>query len=193
MTAPIIQPDATPAPMQGQALNDFIQAWLVSLTGLDGTLVRPAPQTTPPVIPPDTTVWMAFNAQVDKSDTFPFNGQIGDEFQLQRAENIKVLCSFYDQGTDGQAGKFASLLRDNLAIPQNLEVLYEQNMGLIGVEPEVEVPSLLKERWLYRVDLPFYVTRQVVRNYDVPTILTAEGQINTDDGITVPFHVENNT
>lgn len=192
MTAPIVQPDASPAPLQGEALNDFIQAWLVGLSALHPTLVRPAPQTTPPSIPPQAVLWMAFQQSVGRSDTFPFVGQIADKYQLQRNEVIRVLCSFYDQGTDGLAAQCASLVRDNLLVPQNLEVLYEQNMGLIGCEPEIPVPSLLKERWLYRVDLPFYVSRQVVRNYAVPSILTAEGQIVSDDGITVPFHVENN-
>lgn len=192
MTASVVQPNITPAPLQGDDLNDFLQAWLVVLTDLPGPMVRPAPQTTPPNIPADGTIWMAFWPSVGKSDTFPFVGQVGDNYQLQRNEVIRILCSFYDQGIGGLANQCASLLRDNLSVPQNLEVLLEQNMGMIGCEDLVPVPSLLKQRWLYRVDLPIYLTRQVVRNYNVPSIVEAEGQIIFDDGVTVPFQVENN-
>lgn len=198
MTAPVLQPLPVPAPAQGVDLNNFLQEWFVALSGLAGALVRPAPQTTPPNLPPNAIVWMAFNAQVQQSDEFPFTGMVGSgndsQYQLQRNELIRVLCSFYDQGIDGQANKYASLVRDNLFIPQNLEVLYNVNMGLVHCDALVAVPSLLKERWLYRVDLPVFITRQVVRNYNVPSILTAEGQIQSDNGVVTPFQtpVENN-
>ena len=188
---PVLQPTG-PQPLSGQALLDFFQEWLVALTGLGSDFVRPYLQSEPPVIPEAGTAWMAFQPATDQSDTFPYVGATeSGGSQLQRQERIKILCSFYDLGSTGLADGLARLLRDNLAVPQNLEVLLTQGMGMVGCDPEVVVPSLLKIRWLYRVDVPFYVRRQVTRVYEVPSIETADAELITDIGIgPIPIHVE---
>lgn len=197
MVAQYLKPDPLgPAPLQGQALNDFFQEWMVGLTGLDGTMVRAYDQAEPPVIPDAGVAWMAFRQSAEDSDTFPFIKSLADGtgVQLQRNERIRIMCSFYDLGTNGLAAQYASLLRDGLAIPQNLEILQTQNMGIVGTEPEVVVPSLLKVRWLYRVDLFFRVSRQVTRNYLITSIEEAELTLNTDTGLPpIPITVENDT
>ncbi len=190
---PVVQPTG-PAPLAGVDLLDFFQEWLVALTTLGSDFVVPWDQGEPPVIPESGTAWMAFQAVTDESDTFPFVGQTrGNDFQLQRHERIKILCSFYDTGSTGMADGLARLLRDNVALPQNVQVLSTQGMGMVGCDPEVAVPSLLKTRWLYRVDLPLYVRRQVTRSYLTNTIEVVDGTIETDIGITVPIHVEDTT
>lgn len=183
----MIQPVVLTPPLQGQDLNRFLQQWMASVLGagnLDPTLIRPYYQSEPPVIPSDGTAWMAFTQRADDSDTFPFLQQNADGTgtTLQRQETLAILCSFYDLGTNGQAAGLATLLRDGLSIPDNLETLTLADFAMVGSEPEVIVPSLLKERWLYRVDLPFRVRRQVTRVYAVPNITSANGTILNDVG-----------
>lgn len=183
----MIQPVVLTPPLQGQDLNRFLQQWMASVLGagnLDPTLIRPYYQSEPPVIPSDGTAWMAFTQRADDSDTFPFlkSNPDGSGTTLQRQETLAILCSFYDLGTNGQAAGLATLLRDGLSIPDNLEPLTLADFAMVGSEPEVIVPSLLKERWLYRVDLPFRVRRQVTRVYGVPNITSANGTILNDVG-----------
>jgi hypothetical protein len=175
-------------PLQGQDLNRFLQQWMAGVLGaanLDQTLIRSYDQAEPPVIPESGTAWMAFRQGVDESDTYPYVATLpdGTGTTLQRHEEIAVLCSFYDLGTNGQAASLASLLRDGMSIPDNLEPLTLATFGMVGCEPEVVVPSLLKLRWLYRVDLPFRLRRAVTRTYGVPNITSAVGTVYTDGGL----------
>lgn len=182
-----LQPSANSPPLQGQALNQFIQQWMAGVIGaanLNQTMIRPYTQSEPPVVPPSGAAWMAFTQHVEESDTYPVvqTNPDGSGSTLQRHETIAVLCSFYDTGVNGQAAFLASLLRDGIAIPDNLEPLLP-DFGMIGCEPEVAVPSLLNALWLYRVDLPFKLRRQVTRVYGVPNITSAVGTVYTDTGL----------
>lgn len=178
-----LQP-TSPSPPQGQDLNRVIQQWIAGILGaaLDSALIRAYDQAEPPVIPDSGTAWMAFQQHAERSDTFPYvkSNPDGTGSTLQRHEILAVLCSFYDLGTNGQASMLASLLRDGASIPDNLETLQLADMGLVGCEPEIAVPSLLKQRWLYRVDLPLKLTRQVTRVYGVPNIVQAVGTISNE-------------
>lgn len=190
MTAPFLTPSpAGPSPLESTDLLDFIQAWLSGVSGIDGTLVRPNYQTEPPVIPQEATCWMGFTLSAEKSDVFPYVGEGvnggGDyQYEIQRHETLRCLCSFYDTGSTGLAQKFASITRDGASIPQNNEYLQLQGMTFVACDPEIPVPSLLKQRWLYRVDLPVWLRRQINRTYTVPTIAIGQAELNTDVGIT---------
>jgi hypothetical protein len=180
-------PSPVPAPLEGQALLDFLQGVIVGVTGLDGTLVRPTWQSEPPNIPDAGVAWCAFRITERPSDAFPYvkhnaNGQGADA--LQRHETLHILCSFYDLGSGGQADYYAALLRDGLSIPQNREVLTLKNMGLVKTGEPVPVPIIVKTRWLYRVDLEVVIRRQIDRVYPVLNVTSAQGSIVTSDGIT---------
>jgi hypothetical protein len=180
-----LQPTAVSPPIEGQALNRFFQAFLVGLSALDGTMVRPSFQTEPPDVPDKGECWMAFRYSDQPSDTYPYvkHDSTGDgSDQLQRHENINILCSFYDTGTNGLADATMKLVRDGLAIAQNREYLVTQGMAFISCGSPVTVPSLLKTQWLYRVDLPLVIRRAVVRTYPVLNVLEADGNIYTDVG-----------
>src|SRR5579871_6299419 len=107
-----LAPNPSPAPLEGQALNRFLQAWIVGILGIDPTLVRPAFQSEPPDIPQAGTAFIAFRYTRRPADTFPAivhhpDGSGYDE--LQRHEHIELLLSFYDLGTNGQAESLAAL------------------------------------------------------------------------------------
>lgn len=174
-------PATLPVVLEGAALEDFFHNnILVPLTGLNGKLVRPSWQGEPPNIPQADTNWLAFNLVDEGSDTYPWVGHTvskdGLAYQLQRNEEFGVVCSFYSTGTQpgSEARKLAKLLRDNLAIEQNREPLFNAGMGLIEVTAPQPAPLLVKERWLYRLDMTLRIRRVVVRTYPVETFLSAK-------------------
>lgn len=191
-----LQPAPAPAPLEGQALNRFVQQWIAGVLGsaaLDPTLIRPYDQAEPPVIPDSGTAWMAFSLRADEGDTFSYNvpNRDGSGVTMIRQEGLAVLCSFYDLGTNGQAASLSSLLRDSVSISDNLETLTLAGFAFVGCDSQVVIPSLLKERWLYRVDLPFRLRRQITRVFGVPNITSADGTIVTDGGLPpIPVHVQ---
>jgi hypothetical protein len=182
-TGGYLSPAASPAPLEGGALNIVIQQAIVGVTGLAGNYVRPSFQAEPPDSPDAGQAWCAFRYRTRPSDVFPAivhqsagNGQD----QLQRHEAIDVLATFYDQGTTGQADANAALLRDGLAIAQNREALLSNGLVLVSVGELIAVPVLLKQRWMYRVDLPFVLRRVIARDYAVLNVESLGGTIVTD-------------
>ncbi len=179
-------PAATPAPLEGEDLFVFIQTQVKGITGMDGKLVRPAPQGEPPNIPPQATAWAAIQITQIPADTFPavihrpdaFGGLGGDE--LQQNEQIAVLTSFYDTGVTGQAMNLATLLRTGYAIAQNREPLRKAGFAINSMGTETPVPVILKERWLYRVDLNFILSRQITRLYRVQNVLSVDQNLSTN-------------
>jgi|WetSurMetagenome_2_1015567.scaffolds.fasta_scaffold00191_4 hypothetical protein len=182
-TGGYLSPAASPAPLQGDGLNTFIQPIIVALTGLPGPMVRPAFQSEPPDIPDGGQAWAAFRYTSRKSDTFPYVGHASGSDTLRRHEEIDILVSFYDLGTGGLVDQYAALLRDGLSIGQNLETLNRAGMGFVGCGDLTAVPVIVKQRWLYRVDLPFTVRREIVRVYPVLDVLTAHATVATDSGV----------
>jgi hypothetical protein len=183
-----VQPLPTPAPLQGDALLDFVQGWIAGVLGsavIDSSLVRPYAQAVPPVVPTEGTAWIAFTVAVDESDTFTYQKQIDDAtVEFQRQERMRVLCSFYDTGVASDAGMLADLLRDGITIPQNLEPLYLANFGLVGTEQQTSISVMEPQtRWTWRVDMPIILTRQVTRNYGQTSIASANGTLKTDVGL----------
>ncbi len=180
---------AEPAPLTGQGLNRFLQQWLVGITGLEGSLVRPQYQKEPTNIPDAGEAWCSFRVLARRGDTFPFIGHSGEGDgydQLIRNEELDLIASFYDLGTNGLADYYAELMRDGAIIAQNRAYLQAQNFDVGSVGDLISVPVLLKSRWQYRVDLSVQVRRQVSRQYPVLNIESIDGTLVSDTGIEVP-------
>lgn len=161
-------PAPTPAPLEGQAFDRFIQQWVVGITGLEGKYVRQRWQPEPPNIPAAGVVWCALGINTRRGDAFAYAWtRPDDSWFVQRHERMDLLASFYDLGTNGLAEEYAARLREGLSVPQNLEPLFAAGMGLVATGDIVTVPSLLKERWLYRADLSIEIARCVERVYPV--------------------------
>lgn len=169
---------AGPAPLQGDALGDYIQQWIVGITGMDGKLVRPAWQANPGTIPRDTDCWCAFSFTRRSSPDSPYFQQDGDaasgagETIFSRTETLTMLTTWYALGVGGAADDQCSVFHDGVAVPQNLEYLFLQGFGLGEVGEPVAVPMIIKERWQYRVDLPLVLRRTIFRRYPVRNVLS---------------------
>jgi hypothetical protein len=181
-----VQPtDAYPAPLEGLALYGFVQQWIVGITGLPGSLVRPAWQGEPNGLPQPPSIWAALTINTRPSDTFPY--VVHDEpgqSTLKTHETLEVRVSFFDLGVGGQADYYAALLRDGTKIEQNRWVLQRNGWGLTETGTITPAPVLTKERWQYRADLALVMSREIVRAYPVPDIATAAGTIVAQHGPT---------
>jgi hypothetical protein len=192
-TGGFLTPASSPAPLEGDGLNTFVQPIIVGLTGLPGPMVRPAFQSEPPDAPDGGQAWAAFRYTSRRADTFPYvqhNAAGNGSDTLRRHEEIDILVSFYDLGTSGLADYYAALLRDGFAISQNLEVLRAAGMGFISCGDMTTVPMIVKQRWLYRVDLPFSIRREIVRTYSVLNILSATATLKTNSGVSVSISTD---
>lgn len=171
-TGGYLLPSSTPAPLEAQALRQFLQQIWVNITGLPGTLFFPRWQLEPENLPAVGVDWAAFGITDRKNNKFAFIRHVPaiglapayDEFQTH--EEMEILTSFY--GPNGDF--YASLLRDGLYISQNREPLLLNNMGLIDTGDIVTVPALIKEQWLYRYDLMVRIRRQIVRQYAIQDV-----------------------
>lgn len=189
-TGGYLLPAAAPAPLEGQALAAFLQGWVAGVSGITPTsLVRPRWQPEPPNIPQAHTCWAAVGVTRRAADEYPFVGHNGAAAGglgadcMQRHETMDVLCSFYDTGVTGQADFYSAQFRDGAVISQNLATLREAGMALVRATTPVTVPSLFKQRWLYRVDLEVVIRRQIDRQYPVENLVAASGDVYTDGGL----------
>lgn len=173
------------APLYGQPLLRFLQQWVVGISGLAGAVVIPSYGPEPPNIPTDGTCWC--NVAVTGYDPDPWtyfghdpdaDGGLGADIQ-NRHEKIDLLLSFYDTGYTGLADAIMAQTRDGMQVSQNNEVLMLQGFGFNGTGKPVPLPTLTKEKWLYRVDLPVRLSRQILRQYDIRNVETAEVEIQT--------------
>ena len=183
-TGGYLVPAASPAPLEGQSLDQFLQQVVVGITGLPGNLVRPRWQQTTPNLPAKGTDWAALGITDRDPDTFAATVHTDDATggydTLYRHESLQVLTSFYGPN----AGSYAGILSDGLQLPQNLEVLTTNKMGLVSTGSPRQVPELIKNQWVRRFDLQVIINRQIVRAYPILTLLSADGTVVTDSGQT---------
>jgi len=178
------------APLEDDALDDFFHGVVAGITGLANTVVLPRWQTEPPQFP--TGDWVAFGIMSRKADTFAYVGHDGDaaagqgEDTMIRHEELELLCSFY--GPNCQA--YGAKLRDGLSIAQNREPLFLANMGLMAVGDLLRAPEMLKNKWVPRAELPFWVRREIQRTYPVLNLLSADGSVVSSAGTSNDFHAQ---
>jgi len=180
-----LQP-APPGPLEGNDLLDFIQGWIVGVSALSPSLVRPAYQGEPSNPPDAGNAWAAFWLATTNSDSFPYvdhdpTGDGSDVMQVQ--ERVALNVSFYDLGTSGMADGLARAFRDGANLEQNAYLLRPGGFSLIAVGDLTIAPSLLKVRWLYRVDVAVQLTRQIIRTFPVFTITSMKGELDNDVGL----------
>ena len=194
----------SPPPAEGSALEDVLHDMIAGITGLAGPLVRPRWQPEPDNIPEAATAWAAFGIPTRDTTKYPEvthkstdpDPMIGGIDTLHQQEELDVLVSFYDLGAGGQADGLCAILRDGLYIAQNREAMFAAaGLELVTTGAAQPVPSLLKQRWLYRADMTFQLRRQIDRVYGIPNIAwavgtligdAAQGQITRNISVTPP-------
>jgi len=178
-TGGFLTPSASPAPLEDAALDRFLQQFVANVSGMTPSNVRPRWQKEPPNMPPVGSDWAAVGVQDMRSDMYPAELHKADSDGSNTVfsqEQLDVLVSFYGDN----ARRNAAILRDGLFVAQNREWLIYNDMGLVTVGSLTPAPSLVNERWQYRIDFIFTLVRAVRRTYPVLNLLSAEGTIVTD-------------
>lgn len=170
-------PAPAPAPLEDDQLDDFIQAFVVGLTGMPGTLVFPRWQEEPPNIPQDGVDWAAVGVMQRTGDTYAAEEHQSDGVTVvTRHETLDVHCTFYGPHCQKNGAEF----RDNLGLGQNHEVLFNNGMGLVGVGQLEKNADLVKMRWLSTADVPFQIRRIIVRQYPIRDIASLDLTLQTE-------------
>jgi hypothetical protein len=172
----------TVLPLMGQELMRVLQQLVAGVSGIPGNLVRPSWQSEPANVPDFSTCWCAIRIRRRETQGFSWQEMSSDAlgYTLSRQEEMELLCSFYDNGVDQVADQYAMMLRDGLQLGQNRETLVGTGIEFVSAGSAVPLPSLLKQRWLYRVDLPLRFRRDMVWTYPVLSVVSATAVIQTE-------------
>jgi hypothetical protein len=177
-----------PAPAEDDALDALFQQAVTSITSLPGEWVRPRWQPTEPKQPDSTQNWCAIGVFLATPSAGPGITHIaGDESatpptadcdQVVRYETLEVLASFYGPN----AKQYASMLRDGLSLPQNMEALEANLIGYQSTGPIRQASELVNQVWVRRQDMMLVFYRKVIRQYAVDSIVAANINIVDDSG-----------
>ena len=156
----------------------FMHSVLVGVTGLPREMVRPAFQRTPYKMPDYSTDWMAYNLT-------NFTGEKGSGYSngscLSKHETFECVCYFYGD----KATEYASTARDGFELSQNRSSLLINGMGYNGASSIVRVPQLVNDQYYEQVNMTFYFSREIKREYHVLNFSSVAGSIHANSGDTV--------
>jgi hypothetical protein len=170
-------------PLEDENLDDFLQAFVVGITGMPGTLVYPRWQPEPPNIPEWGVDWAAVGVSMREGDTYAVEEHEEDGTSIvTRHETLDITTTFY--GPNCQAN--ASLLRDGLGLAQNREPLFANGMGLVSVGQLQRGGDLVKNRWMQTSELPWSIRRIINRVYPIRDIVGLVVTVQTED-VTVSY------
>lgn len=171
---------AAPAPPYGDELEDILHDVICGVIGYTSDanvqLVRPRWQHEPPNIPDDfSTNWVSFGYSDAKKDWDRYEQHdpsfYGDDGATitQQDEAFTVLLSFYGPGAKALQSQF----EDGIKLSQNREAIDALGIKLMGMGDAFNIPALLKQTWVKRVDQRLYMRRRIVRTYPVLNIASA--------------------
>lgn len=179
-------------PVYDDALDDYIQAALAGITGVDPNLIRPRLQAEGTTIPGTDQTWcsmgvVGYDREWADNDSHDYTADYGQGTNTQRhSEEIEVLISCF--------GPFAAALeatiRAGLQVEQNRTALRNAS-GLEFVEHRrvIRVPALIKNIYVPRWDSTLILRRRVSFTYPIRNVLSANFQVKTDVGINTTTNV----
>jgi hypothetical protein len=176
---------SVPYPIDDDALDTVLQALIVQVTGLDGTLVRPRWQPIPQKMPEAGVNWCAIGVTTDTPDDGPFIDfdAVNNLIWVTRHEDINVIATFYGP----LAKTTAALARDGLSIPQNLEPLNAYSLALIDTGPIVAMHELTNQTWIRRRDMTLHLRRKASRTYPVNSLTSSTVHLLDDSTLDKTF------
>lgn len=178
------------APAYDAALDRVVQQIVVGITGLPGAYVRPRWQPVQPKQPDPSVDWCAIGVQSITPDDGPaivHDGAGDGSDTIRRHEAIEFVASFY--GPNGLGS--ASLLRDGISLPQNVEAIAAVGLAYISTSQITPAPALVNEQWIRKYDIRLSFRRRVDRAYPVLNLLSAHGTSTPEVGPSQNFDTEN--
>lgn len=167
-----------PLPLDDEPLEDVLQGPIVGITGIPGPLVRPRWQPEPPSQPDFMTNWCAFGivrTSADVNSFKSFDPANEGAVVVERDIELDVLHSFYGPNCHS----LCEIFRAGLELDQNRAVLRSYGVVLKEVKEAVNLPALLKEKWVKRIDVTVVYRARPSYIYQVRSILS--GQLGLDN------------
>ena len=162
--------------LEGKELDRFLHDFLLGLTSVDPSLIRPRWQQEPANIPDIDTAWLAFGIIDRKDDTNSIQVFKNTFMEVHRYQELDILISFY-----GDSGSlYEANLRDGLDIEQNRVYLRSQGMSVINCTNPINTSVEINKRWLKRMDVHLFLRRHIVRNYPILDLTSASFDVNGD-------------
>lgn len=172
--------------LDDSALQDFLHGAIAGITGLGNTFVRPTFQPNPPTRLGIDVNWCGFAILNRRTEALPWYVQNDEnDGTLSRTELFDLQVSFYGPNCTAYAG----ILRDGLQITQNLEQLFAAGMAPNGCQDIIYMPELVNDRYYQRADITVNMNRDVSRNYDILSLLSAEGTLQFENDYEENFEV----
>lgn len=171
-------------------LVQFIQQFLVGVTGMVDTTVRPKWQKNPGKEPATTEDnWCAFGITETPTQLDSYVDVGADSSTLQAQEELLIDLSFYGP----EAYKNAKKLRDGIKISQNRDVLRTGKIGFKDIGSIRNFPELKGGVWFQRSDVNLILVRQADSIFAVLPVVSAggvvEGLKSNDETENVPWNV----
>lgn len=172
-TGGYLAPIAINGDLNDGALIDFLQAVVVGITGIQGSLVRPRWQAEPTNIPDPGTNWCAIGPDQSRNRE-SYSARFKDSpttMVVVRNRLIPILCSFYGPAAEANS----ELLAMGFEVPQNRETMQLAGFALVGgVGPTIIVPALIKTQWYPKADVSFVVRQQQKYSYPILDVASAQ-------------------
>ena len=165
---------ATPIIDGGLGLDVIWQGFVAGVTGLDGTMVRPAWQPVSPKMPSADTDWAAVGVLDETPDAGPAllhretTDTLGMTYSVRHSQ-LRIIAAFYGSNAHGHA----IALRDGAGILQNQDVIKRHKMGIVEVGQIINTTAMAAQGWLRRVDVHIIARRMVTQQYAIHHITGA--------------------
>lgn len=165
-------------PIDDQALDRIFHDLLKNLTGLDNTLVRPRFQNTPPSIPAIDVDWLAYGV-IDKIDDYSANQiqSTDTETTLIEFQNITILCSAYGNNSNNTYNR----IKLGLQVEQNRDVLNSLDIAYTEISNIMNTTTEVNKFYYKRGEFKLYFRRRIKSKYNIESLLSASGTIETSD------------
>ena len=165
---------AAPAVAGGLDLDVIWQEFVAGVTGLDGSMVRPAWQPVSPKMPSADTDWAAVGVLDETPDAGPAllhretTDTLGMTYSVRHSQ-LRIIVAFYGP----HAHVHAIALRDGAGILQNQYVIKRSGMGIVEVGQIINTTEMAAQGWLRRVDVHIIARRMVTQQYAIHHITGA--------------------
>lgn len=161
-------------------INHLIHDFIMGLTGIDKTLIRPMYQPNAPTIPAFGTDWIAYN--VRESDSDNYSSQIlNTDYELKRLAQLIVTISFYGSNSYTKIKQF----KDALELTQNWEVMRQSGLMLSGSGNIIKVPELHNMRWLDRYNIEIAINQMTIKTAPIISLEKVSTTVAVNDTLIV--------
>lgn len=160
-------------------LDTILQKWVAAILtdNLDSSLIRPMWQPVDTPYPDVGIDWCACAVRSIEPDINTYNILREDNvYEVHRHEFIEFATVFYGE----RSMELCGILRDGCVLWQNRAIIEINGIYLTKIGDTRRLPQLINQQWNNRVDFTLHLKRHVIHVYNVNSILTNQGIVQTN-------------